>query len=451
MAIIYISSTYKDLIKEREAAAQAVRRLGHRAIAMEDYVATDKRPVDKCLEDVRGCSVYVGIFAWRYGFIPEGYDKSITHLEYKAARKAGIPCLIFLLDETAKWPVNFVSKGEERKNIDKLRQYLQDTHTVSFFTSADELGGLVSPAVSNELKKIISSPPSPSSQIKPRIGPIVPKMCDRIPQVRNFWEFFQPKSRICPKRPHFYFIHGDELAGHESFLERLMSTYLKEFAEKEWGEENTTIYLEEVPWPKEGNLPEREEEMRFNLMTNFNKWYKDTDFTANALSRLPCLKKHPLVLIKHNIYSSKWDKHNMPLLRWYIRKYWAALECNDNIPLFLIFFNVKYQMTKEAGLKKLFKRKDNTPEHIREQLEHISGSSNDECPCLLLKELTAVEIIDVLEWLDKNKIYEPGLERKEKAESIFKDNSDRIVESKPMAEVEKELKKIIEECQREEI
>jgi hypothetical protein len=57
--------------------------LGHTAIAMEDYVAGDERPLDKCLEDVRACQAYVGIFAWRYGFIPNGYDKSITQANSK--------------------------------------------------------------------------------------------------------------------------------------------------------------------------------------------------------------------------------------------------------------------------------------------------------------------------------------------------------------------------------
>ena len=91
MAKIYISSTYVDLKKEREAAAKAVQRLEDQAIAMENYVAADQRPLDKCLQDVKSCDVYVGIFAWRYGVIQNGYDKSITHLEYETAKHAGIP------------------------------------------------------------------------------------------------------------------------------------------------------------------------------------------------------------------------------------------------------------------------------------------------------------------------------------------------------------------------
>jgi hypothetical protein len=115
MAKIYISSTYEDLQKEREATAQTLRRLGHQPICMEDYTATDKRPLDKCLEDVRCCDAYIGLFAWRYGFIPDGCDKSISHLEYEAAGQAGIPRLVFLLHEKASWPV--VQMPEDRPNF----------------------------------------------------------------------------------------------------------------------------------------------------------------------------------------------------------------------------------------------------------------------------------------------------------------------------------------------
>ena len=43
MAKIYISSTYSDLKEYREGVYHALRKLGHDAIAMEDYTATDQR------------------------------------------------------------------------------------------------------------------------------------------------------------------------------------------------------------------------------------------------------------------------------------------------------------------------------------------------------------------------------------------------------------------------
>jgi hypothetical protein len=57
MARIYISSTYSDLQESREAVYRVLRKMGHDAIAMEDYVATDQRPLDKCLADVARCDI----------------------------------------------------------------------------------------------------------------------------------------------------------------------------------------------------------------------------------------------------------------------------------------------------------------------------------------------------------------------------------------------------------
>jgi hypothetical protein len=48
-ARIYISATYGDFKEHREQVYRALRELGHDVVAMEDYVATDQRPLGKCL------------------------------------------------------------------------------------------------------------------------------------------------------------------------------------------------------------------------------------------------------------------------------------------------------------------------------------------------------------------------------------------------------------------
>ena len=48
---------------------------------METYVAEPRRPVDKCLNDVAACDLYIGVFAWRYGYVPSGFTQSITELD----------------------------------------------------------------------------------------------------------------------------------------------------------------------------------------------------------------------------------------------------------------------------------------------------------------------------------------------------------------------------------
>jgi hypothetical protein len=159
MARIYVSSTFKDLEECREKVRLHLRQVGHEDIAMEYYVAQDKRPVDKCLKDVASCDLYIGIFALRNGYVPEGYDKSITELEYRKAAEVGKECLIFLLHEDASWPTKFVDIGKDAEKIRTLRDELSTEKMVSFFKSADELAGLVGTAVYNwETERRIETP-----------------------------------------------------------------------------------------------------------------------------------------------------------------------------------------------------------------------------------------------------------------------------------------------------
>src|SRR5436305_756622 len=127
MVTIYISSTYSDLKDVRKAVYDRLQKMQHHVIAMENYVATDQRPLDKCLEDVDKCNIYIGIFAWRYGYIPpEGNpkEKSVTELEFRHAKEEGKECLLFLLDEEAPWPVAQIEGGTGHDRIVALRNEL---------------------------------------------------------------------------------------------------------------------------------------------------------------------------------------------------------------------------------------------------------------------------------------------------------------------------------------
>ena len=98
MSRVYVSSTFEDPKEHRECVYRQLRRVGHDVIAMEDYVAQDRRPFTKCRDDISDCDVYVGLFAWRYGYVPDDHNPrqlSITELEYRHAvdSKKGMPRL----------------------------------------------------------------------------------------------------------------------------------------------------------------------------------------------------------------------------------------------------------------------------------------------------------------------------------------------------------------------
>src|SRR5687768_8257473 len=122
MARIYISSTYTDLAEHREAVYRVLRRMGHDVIAIEDYAATDTRLLDKSLADVASSDLYIGILAWRYGYILPGENQSTVELEFREAVRQEIPRLLFLLDEDAPWPRTLFD--EDLSRVEAFRKEL---------------------------------------------------------------------------------------------------------------------------------------------------------------------------------------------------------------------------------------------------------------------------------------------------------------------------------------
>ncbi|MDA1049828.1 MAG: DUF4062 domain-containing protein [Planctomycetota bacterium] len=144
---VYISSPYKDLLPYRLKAAKAVRELEYRPIGMEDYVACDERPLLKCLGDVQGSDVYVGILARRYGHRDPGDSISITHHEYRAAKDRDIPRLLFKLDPRCSWPKKFID--DDQSLVKEFVAEWEADRVVKTFTTPDDLGRAVATSLAN--------------------------------------------------------------------------------------------------------------------------------------------------------------------------------------------------------------------------------------------------------------------------------------------------------------
>lgn len=154
MARVYISSTIEDLRDYREAAYVALRGSGHDVVAMEDFAASEQRPLERCLAEVAASDLYVGIVAWRYGYVPPPHENprglSITELEFQHARARGLPCLVFLLGEDASWPVKmFDQLSGTGTEVERFRRQLAEQLVVGFFDNPGRLASQVTIAVEN--------------------------------------------------------------------------------------------------------------------------------------------------------------------------------------------------------------------------------------------------------------------------------------------------------------
>src|SRR5438874_1055291 len=102
---VMISSTSLDLPEHRKATIDAVQRAGCFPLAMEHGTATsDPDAIRFSLGLVDQADIYVGLFAQRYGFVPDNPTDnprgwSVTEHEYRRAVARGIPRLIYLASD----------------------------------------------------------------------------------------------------------------------------------------------------------------------------------------------------------------------------------------------------------------------------------------------------------------------------------------------------------------
>jgi len=141
---IFVSSTFNDLKKHRNTVREGIRQLGAVDLSMENLGARDERPKEECLRLVKEDSqVFVGIYAHRYGFVPEGDDISITQSEYEAATLAGLPRFIYVIDNEHPWPPAMVEHGDGKDKLDVFKGHLFKNHICKSFSTEDNLNGSV--------------------------------------------------------------------------------------------------------------------------------------------------------------------------------------------------------------------------------------------------------------------------------------------------------------------
>ena len=118
---VFLSSTYIDLIEYRKAAKEALERLGQQVGGMEIFGARDEEPKNVALAELEKCELVIGIYAYRYGFIPEGDENSITEQEYLHAKSKGKDVLCFVVSEDQLWLPKFMEKDAEK--LKKLEDF----------------------------------------------------------------------------------------------------------------------------------------------------------------------------------------------------------------------------------------------------------------------------------------------------------------------------------------
>ena len=76
--VVVVSSTARDLPEHRKRVLDACLRQGMFPVMTEHLPAADADAVEESLRMVDEADFYLGVFAHRYGYVPEGRDVSVT-------------------------------------------------------------------------------------------------------------------------------------------------------------------------------------------------------------------------------------------------------------------------------------------------------------------------------------------------------------------------------------
>jgi CheY-like chemotaxis protein len=136
---VFLSSTYEDLIEYRAKAANAVERLGQHGVRMEVFGARPTSASSACFEEIDSCDALVGIYAHRYGYIPDGSNVSITEQEFDFALEKHKPVFGFLVDANYPWLPIHIDHEPALSRLNLFKQKIQETVVRDVFTTPDDL------------------------------------------------------------------------------------------------------------------------------------------------------------------------------------------------------------------------------------------------------------------------------------------------------------------------
>jgi hypothetical protein len=146
---VFISSTGKDLSEYREAAKAVCLDLSLYPLMMEHFEAMGAGATAGSLKKLKDATLYVGIFAHRYGYIEEGQNKSVTELEFDNAE--GLERLCFLHDSDHPWPPSAIDQAHH-KEMEAFRQRVEKQLIRKTFTTVDDFRAKLQAALLPHLK-----------------------------------------------------------------------------------------------------------------------------------------------------------------------------------------------------------------------------------------------------------------------------------------------------------
>jgi len=142
---VFLSSTFLDLVGEREAVREALHKKGDSTLAMEYFVATPSTPLETALANLRNSDVMILVIGFKAGsLLPDGSGSTYTSAEYDELLRLGKEALLFIKQKKRWWQRLPSWRNEERdpkkrKALDEFKARVGERWTWDYFTTPDRL------------------------------------------------------------------------------------------------------------------------------------------------------------------------------------------------------------------------------------------------------------------------------------------------------------------------
>jgi tetratricopeptide (TPR) repeat protein len=196
-----ISSTALDLPEHRALAHKACLDAGVFPIGMEQLPARDASGIAASLEMVEQADIYIGLYAFRYGWVPDGRDISITEMEFNhAVERKAEGTLREILVFTAHKEHAFTADDIEANEVaqEKLRQFkarAADGRVRKEFKSAEELHRLILHALDEFKSRQHATDARPAQTSIPNNLPRLQPFFGREAELAQIREALDPENR----------------------------------------------------------------------------------------------------------------------------------------------------------------------------------------------------------------------------------------------------------------
>lgn len=149
---VFVSSTYTDLLVERQEIMHALLELDCIPAGMELFPASNDDQWSLIKGVIDDCDYYIVVIAGRYGSTgPDGI--SFTEMEYNYAVESGKPIIAFLHKDPESIAKKFSEKTEDgQKKLSNFRK-LAEKKMCKYWETPQELGSVVSRSLISLQKK----------------------------------------------------------------------------------------------------------------------------------------------------------------------------------------------------------------------------------------------------------------------------------------------------------